>query len=187
MEAAAIRETVNEVVANLIEDDVQQVLSIPVGVSARHVHLSPEHVESLFGEGYELTVQKPLSQPGQFAANETVVVVGPRGALERVRILGPARGQTQIEVAFTDALRLGVVPPVRDSGNIDGSAPATLVGPKGAVHVKEGMIMAKRHVHMHPEDAKRFGVQNGETIRLQTVGERAVMFDQVLVRVSDKY
>lgn len=187
MEAEAIRQIVDQVVASLSVHEVSVDFTIPVGVSARHVHLSAEHLKTLFGDGYELTSQKPLSQPGQFAANETVVIVGPRGAIERVRILGPVRKNTQIEVAFTDALRLGIIPPVRESGDIKNSAPATIVGPVGSIHISEGLIMAKRHVHMRPEDAERFQVKNGDYVQLRTSGERSVVFDNVLIRVSDNY
>lgn len=184
MEVEAIQ---NQVVDNLSTQEEDVELTIPVGVSARHVHLSADDLETLFGTDYQLTVQKPLSQPGQFAATETVVVVGPRGAIEKVRILGPIRKNTQIEVAFTDAIRLGIIPPVRESGDIRGSAPATIVGPIGSVHIREGMIMAKRHVHMEPEDASRFRVKNGDYVQLKTSGERSVVFDNVLIRVSKDY
>jgi putative phosphotransacetylase len=183
-----IREIVQQVVNTLQEERAEVMLKpIPIGVSARHVHLSPEHVIRLFGEGYQLTPMKELSQPGQFAAQETVLIAGRRDAIENVRVLGPARGRSQVEVAFTDALRLGIVPPVRESGNIAGSAPITIVGPKGSVHLEEGLILAKRHIHMTPSDAQYYRVNNGDLVRVRTRGERSVIFDEVLIRVSEKY
>lgn len=162
-------------------------MSIPVGISNRHVHLSTADLARLFGPGHELTVRKELSQPGQYAAEETVTLVGPRGVLERVRILGPVRGATQVEISLTDGRCLGVRPPVRDSGNLAGSPGLTLVGPKGAVTLEEGVIAALRHIHMSPADAARFGVQDGDLVQVKTGGPRALSFDQVLVRVSPQF
>jgi putative phosphotransacetylase len=160
---------------------------IPIGVSARHVHLSKEHVEALFGSNYELTKKADLSQPAQFAANETVTVVGPKGSIERVRILGPVREVTQIEVSKTDSVKLGLNPPMRESGNIQGSAPATIVGPKGSVYITEGLIIAQNHIHMTPEDAERYSVQNGQFVQVQVQGQRPILFDRVLIRISSRY
>ncbi len=161
---------------------------IPVGVSARHVHLSPEHVEVLFGPGAELTPDRPLSQPGQFACRERVLLAGPRGSLSAVRVLGPARGATQVEISATDAIALGVRPPVRESGRHEGSVSLTLIGPAGAVTIDSGVILAKRHIHMRPEDAERFGVSDGETVWVAaTDGPRRTIFGDVLVRVSPNY
>ncbi len=187
MEADTIRQIVDEVMATLTNEGTNELPGIQVGVSARHVHLSPSHVEILFGTGVELTSYKPLSQPEQFAANEMVTIVGPKGSIHNVRILGPARGKTQVEVTMTDALKLGVMPPVRNSGNLDGSAPVTIVGPKGSIYISEGLIIANRHVHMHPKDAKLYGVKDGDQISLKAFAERSVRFEYVLVRVSEKY
>lgn len=162
-------------------------MSIPVGVSNRHVHLSADHLAQLFGKGYELTVRKELSQPGQFAAEETVTLVGPRGVQENVRILGPVRGTTQVELSLTDGRRLGMRLPVRDSGNLEGTPGITIVGPIGAVTLKEGVIAALRHIHMTPADAERFGVKDGDLVRVRTSGPRAVVFNKVVVRVSPKF
>jgi putative phosphotransacetylase len=160
---------------------------VPIGVSARHIHLSPEHIEALFGKGYELTVLKPLSQPGQFAAQETVRVVGPKGSFPRVRILGPARGRTQLEVSKTDAITLGLQPPVRESGNIEGTPGIRLEGPAGAVEIPEGVIIAARHIHFHPSDAERWGIQDKQRLKVRVGGERGLVFENVIARVSDQF
>lgn len=162
-------------------------LQVPIGVSARHIHLSNAHIELLFGQGYELTVMKELSQPGQFAANETVAVVGPKGQFAKVRILGPARDLTQLEVSRTDAFALGVHPPVRESGNIAGSAGIKIIGPAGEVEIEEGVIVAARHIHFHTSDAAQMGIANKEVLRVQLHGERPLTFDDVIARVHDTY
>jgi acetate kinase len=160
---------------------------IPIAVSNRHVHLSRKDIDVLFGEGYDLTRIRPLVQPGQFASAETVTVIGPKGTIEKVRVLGPERKVTQVEVSQTDAIRLGVEAPVRDSGDLRGSAEITLVGPKGQVTLKEGVILSVRHIHMHTEDAKHFGVKDKDRVRVRTQGERPVVFENVVVRVSDQF
>lgn len=160
---------------------------IPIAVSARHVHLSSHHVEALFGKGYELTVKAELSQPGQFASNETVVIAGPKGSVERVRVLGPARLMTQAEVSWTDAKKLGVNPPLRESGDIEGSGAFTIIGPKGSLFLEEGLIIAQAHIHMAPKDAIHFGVQNGEYVMVETDGIRPLAYRQVKIRVSERY
>jgi len=160
---------------------------IPVGVSARHVHLSKEHLEVLFGPGYELTEFRKLSQPGQFAANEKVNLVGPKGRIDGVRVLGPVRSNTQVEVSLTDAYRLGVNPPVRDSGNVENSAGLTIEGPKGSIAIEQGTILAQRHIHFSPEDAAAFGVRDKQIVRVKVAGDRALVFDNVLCRVSPQF
>ncbi|REK76584.1 phosphate propanoyltransferase [Paenibacillus paeoniae] len=157
---------------------------VPVGVSARHIHLSEEHVHILFGEGYQLTEMKPLSQPGQYAANETVAVTGPKGSFGKVRILGPVRKRTQLEVSRTDAFALGVNPPVRESGDIAGSAGITIQGPAGEVVVEEGVIVAARHIHFHTSDAERLGIQDKQKLSVRVGGDRGVVFEHVVARVS---
>ncbi|WP_274361383.1 phosphate propanoyltransferase [Paenibacillus thermotolerans] len=161
--------------------------TIPIGVSARHIHLSPEHFEKLFGPGYQLKEMKPLSQPGQFAAEETVAVVGPKGKFDKVRILGPARGNTQLEISRSDAFALGVNPPVRLSGNIDGTPGITIVGPAGEITIEQGVIVAARHIHFHTDDAARFGISDKQTVSVRVEGERAVVFENVVCRVSDQF
>jgi putative phosphotransacetylase len=175
-----------EKVMKQFQEEVET-LSIPVGVSARHLHLSKEHIEILFGKNYELTKRSDLSQPGQFAANETVTVVSPKGSLERVRILGPVRGETQIEISKTDSVKLGLNPPLRESGNIKGTSPATIVGPNGSVHILEGLIIAQNHIHMTPNDAERYALQNGQYVQVKIQGKRPVLFDRVLIRISPRY
>lgn len=157
---------------------------IPVGVSNRHVHLSPEHVEALFGVGYALTPQRVLSQKGQFAARETVTLIGPKGIIQHVRILGPSRGATQVEISRTDGYALGVHPPVRISGDIQGTPSITLVGASGTVVLQQGLIIAKNHVHMSPEDAQTFQVNEGDRLIVQATGERPIIFADTIVRIS---
>lgn len=160
---------------------------IPIGVSARHVHLSQEDVERLFGKGYELTPIKEL-MGGEYAAKETVMVVGTKlRPIENVRVLGPVRKQTQVEVSKTDAIRLGLQPPIRLSGDLKDSAPITLVGPKGAINLDEGCIVAMRHIHMSPEDANYYGVYNGQEVTVRTLGGRGGSFNHVQVRVDQRY
>jgi len=162
-------------------------LEVSIGVSARHIHLAPEHIEALFGTGYELKVLKPLSQPGQFAAEETVAVVGPKGRFDKVRILGPARGSTQLEISRTDAFALGVDAPVRLSGNIEGTPGIRIVGPKGEVTVDQGVIVAARHIHLHTDDAARMNIKDKQVVSVRTEGERGVTFANVVCRVSEQF
>ncbi len=159
-----------------------------VETSARHVHVTKEHLEILFGEGYELTKKKDLSQPGQFACNERVAVIGTKGQFPAVSILGPVRSATQVEISASDARTLGVSAPVRESGDVAGSAPCKLVGPKGEVEISEGVIVAKRHIHMTPADAENFGVKDKDIVSVKIDSpERSLIFGDVVVRVSDKF
>ena len=159
-----------------------------IETSARHVHVNQETLDILYGKGYNLTVKKELSQPGQFAASEKLDVVGPKGTL-KCSILGPCRKLNQVEVSFSDARALGVTAPVRESGDVAGSAPIKLVGPAGEVTLSEGVIVAKRHVHMTPKDAEAFGVKNGDIVKVEVLNEtgRKVVFDDTVIRVSDSY
>ena len=159
-----------------------------VEVSARHVHVTKEVLETLFGKGYELTPKKDLSQPGQFACEERVTVVGAKRELAGVSILGPVRPETQVEISLTDARSIGVSAPVRESGDIAGSGACKLVGPCGEVELKEGVIAAKRHIHMTPADAEIMGVCDKQIVKvaMNTEGRKTV-YDDVVVRVSDKY
>ena len=159
-----------------------------VETSARHVHVSKADLEVLFGEGYELTVKKELSQPGQYACAERVDVVGPKRTLAGVSILGPCRKDTQVEISLTDARAIGVNAPIRESGDIAGSGSCKLVGPKGEVELKEGVIAAKRHIHMTTKDAQEFGVSDKQEVMVKVEGTgRAIVLDDVVVRVSDSY
>lgn len=160
---------------------------LPIALSNRHIHLSQEHLDILFGEGYELTKIKDLSQPGQYACDEKVDVEGPKGTIKGVRILGPVRPETQFELSISDAFKLGVKPMIRNSGDIKDTPGAKLIGPKGEVEIKEGIIVASRHIHMHTTDGEDFGVADKDTVSIKVNGERGLVFNNVLVRVSDKY
>jgi putative phosphotransacetylase len=159
-----------------------------VEVSARHIHVSREHLDILFGKGYELTIKKNLSQPGQYAANERVTIVGPKRELKNVTILGPVRKSTQIEISLTDARSIGVLAPIRESGNIEKSAPCKIIGPKGEVELEEGVIVAKRHIHLTPEDAKKFNVKDKEIVSVKIVTEgRSSILGDVVIRVREDF
>ena len=160
---------------------------VPVGVSNRHVHLTQEHVEILFGEGYKLTKKKEL-MGGQFASNECVTIVGLKlRAIENVRILGPCRKSSQVEISATDARTLGIKAPVRESGNVAGSAPLALVGPKGVLYLQEGCIIAQRHIHMAPADAAAAGVKDGDIVSVKADNERGTTFNHVKIRVDESF
>jgi len=162
--------------------------SIPVGVSARHVHLTQEAVEALFGPGYQLTERNPLSQPGQYACNETVTVVGPKRQLENVRILGPTRPENQVEISRTDEFFLGLDAPVRASGDVQNTPGCKLVGPHGSFEMKQGVICAWRHIHMHTDDAEFFGVKDKDVVEVAIQGTgRELIFGDVLIRVSPQF
>ena len=162
---------------------------IPVGISNRHIHLSTQDLETLFGKGYELTPIKDLSQPGQYACKETLTLIGPSmRPIENVRVLGPVRKASQVEISLTDSFVLKVKPPVRESGDIAGSAPVTIVGPKGIVELKEGCIIANRHIHMHTSDAVKYGVKDGDYIDVDALqGTRKTRWYGVQVRVRDDF
>lgn len=162
---------------------------IPLGVSNRHIHLSRADLDTLFGAGYELTPIKDLSQPGQFACKETCTLIGPSmRCIENVRILGPVRKESQVEISKTDSFVLKVKPPVRESGSIAGSAPITIVGPKGIVTLKEGCIIANRHIHMSPADAAHFGVKDGDYVDVDALnGTRRTRWFDVQIRASEKF
>ncbi|MEH7379357.1 phosphate propanoyltransferase [Bacillus sp. JJ1533] len=180
-------ETIVEEVVTQLNGKKEDSFSIPIAVSARHCHLSNSDLEELFGEGFELTKKTDLSQPGQFAANEFVTIVGPRGSIEKVRILGPARNMTQVEISQTDSIKLGAKPPLRESGNLEGSAPVTIVGPKGSIYKKEGLIIAQAHIHMNLDDAQNHGVEDGDYVKIEVQGERPITFGKVLIRISPRY
>ena len=163
-------------------------MNILVETSARHVHVTEADLETLFGKGYQLTVKKELSQPGQYASNERVTVVGLKKELANVSILGPCRSATQVELSMTDARSIGIVAPVRESGDVVGSAGCKLVGPAGEVEIGEGVIIAKRHIHMTPADAAAAGVEDKDIVKVVTGGNgRKLVFDDVVIRVSEKF
>lgn len=160
---------------------------LPIALSNKHIHLSQEHIEILFGKGHELVIFKDLSQPGQYACDEKVDIVGPKGILKGVRVLGPARKQTQAEISYADGFVLGVKAPVRDSGDVAGSPGAKIVGPAGEVEIAEGIIVAARHIHMHTSDALDFNVVDKERVNIKVGGERGLTFHNVLIRVHETY
>lgn len=157
------------------------------GVSNRHLHLSQADLEVLFGQGAQLTVFKDLKQPGQYACAEQVNLIGPKSTIRNVRVLGPVRKQTQVEVSRTDSFALGINPPIRDSGDLTGSASLILEGPAGRVEMKDGVILAKRHVHFHTSDAAPLGIKDKEIISVSFEGERGLVFENVLARVHETY
>ena len=158
---------------------------VPAGVSARHVHLSREDLDRLFGPGYALHPCKALSQPGQFAAAEKVAVAGPRGELANVRVLGPVRGKTQVELTFSEAKKLGVPGQVRMSGDVDGTPGCTLRGPAGQLAIPQGVIVPARHLHLSPQQAACFGLKDGQAVSLRMSGQRGGVLDQVICRVGE--
>ncbi len=166
----------------------QDPAALPVGVSVRHVHISAADLQVLYGPGHELSLLRDLYQVGEFAAKEVVSLVGPRmRALENVRILGPIRGRTQVEVSRTDAVYLGINPPVRASGNLQGSSPITLIGPKGTLVLPEGVIVANRHIHMSVADAQRFRVADNDLVQVEVLGDKGLVFHNVQVRVKESF
>lgn len=160
-------------------------MKVTVGISNRHVHLTKEHLEILFGENYELQVLRPVNQPGQFASIEKVSIETSKSKIEEVRILGPIRPYTQVEISKTDAIKLGINPPVRDSGDIKGSEPITIIGPKGKVEIKEGCILATRHIHMTPEQRKQFGLEGISKVGIKILGEKGGIMKEVHIKSAD--
>lgn len=167
--------------------EVQRAEPFLIEVSAHHIHLSQEHVEALFGKGHQLTRESDLSQPGQFACQEQLTIVGPKGRIERVRVLGPARKATQVEIAMTEQFKLGIHPPIRESGDIRDTPGCTLEGPAGSVTLDCGVICALRHVHMTPADALHYGVKDKSTVRVRVPGDRELVFGDVRVRVNPSF
>jgi putative phosphotransacetylase len=161
--------------------------TVPVSMSNRHVHISKQHLELLFGEGHELTRMKDLSQPGQYACDEKIDIVGPKSTIKGVRILGPVRPETQIEVSMFDARTLGVDAVVRPSGKLQGTPGCTIVGPKGQVELDKGVVVAARHIHMHTDDAPKFDLKDNDIVKVRVGEERAVVFENVVVRVHPEY
>lgn len=157
---------------------------VPVGISNRHIHLSQADLDQLFGAGYQLTPMKELSQPGQFACKETVTICGPKGAIEKVRVLGPVRKETQIEIVAGDCFKLGVKAPGKLSGDLAGTPGITVVGPRGSVQTAQGLIVAQRHIHMAPADAQAYGVQDGQIVKIRVGGLRGGIYDNVAIRVT---
>ncbi|HIW71451.1 MAG TPA: phosphate propanoyltransferase [Candidatus Levilactobacillus faecigallinarum] len=176
----------NDIVEDIVTE-LRKKTSFEIEASARHVHLSQGTIDQLFGVGYQLTAKRPLSQPGQFVSEERVTVKGPKGTLQNVAILGPARSHSQVELSMTDARTLGINPPLRESGHLEQTPGVTLVNGNQEVSLPDGAIVAQRHIHMTPSDAKLFGVQNNDIVSVTTTGDRAVTFENVVIRVSDKF
>lgn len=179
---------------NLLNEIVQEVVSrvkkevfIEVEASGRHVHLSEEDVEKLFGKGYTLTKLKDLSQPGQYACKERVTIIGPKGTLKNVVVLGPCRKETQVEISLTDGSILGLKPPIKQSGDLEDTLGIKIATEKGEIELQKGLMVAKRHIHMSIEDAKKFNVADSEIVEVKVFGKRPLIFDDVVVRVSDKF
>ena len=175
------------VAINLLAEEIIGLLTIEMEASGRHIHLSRAHVDALFGVGHRLTAVKDLSQPGQFACRERVTLVGPKGELRNVAVLGPEREETQVEISLSDAAALGIAPPVRQSGELTDTPGVTVRAEGRMLSLDHGLIVARRHIHMTPEDAARWGVQDNQTVRLKTFTSRPLVFDDVVVRVSPKY
>lgn len=178
-----------DVIVDAVMKEISNKLFIMVEASGRHVHLSREDLNTLFGYGYQLTPAKDLSQPGQYACEERVTITGPKNSIKNVVILGPERSKTQVEISLTDALTLGVKAPVRLSGDISNTPGITITNPNNGVTIepKEGLIVAKRHIHMTPEDASRFNIKNGERVKVKVFGERPVILEDVDIRVDKNF
>lgn len=189
MEQESLRQLVINIIQKLTAYSVTELhpKPFPIGVSNRHIHLSKEDLELLFGQGHSLKCQRELSQPGQCVSFETVMLAGPKGCIEQVKVLGPVRKQTQVELSRGDTYKLGVNAPIRESGNLKGSGGITVIGPMGSIHLKEGAIIAQRHIHMTPLDAEIYGVKDGQKTQVKYAGERGVIFDNVIVRISEKF
>jgi acetate kinase len=185
MAREALRALSRSYITRVLEAHKQQ--PFLVEISAHHIHLTQEHVEALFGKGHQLTKHAELSQPGQYACKEQLTIVGPKGRIERVRILGPTRKYSQVEIAMTEQFKLGILPPIRESGDIADTPGCTLESPKGSVQIDRGMICALRHVHMSPEDALRYGVRDKSFVRVRIGGDRELVFGDVLVRVDPSF
>lgn len=184
---AELKALVNKVIETVKDGNAAEG-DIPIGISNPHIHLTKEHVEILFGKDYRLTKLKDLSQPGQYACKEQLTIVGPSmRAIEGVRVLGPERKKSQVEISRTDSYVLKVKPPVRESGDLDGSAPITIIGPRGIVTLEEGCIIANRHIHMSEEEAKVFGVRDGDYADVEINGERRSLFYDVQIRVHKDF
>ena len=184
-EYEAVLEALLQAVQTVNSAASKELDGIPVGVSNRHIHLSQADLDTLFGPGYQLTPIKDLSQPGQFACKETVTICGPKGAIEKLRVLGPVRSKSQVEILTGDGFKLGVKAPARLSGELTGTPGITVVGPKGSVQLSEGLIVAQRHIHMTPADAAVFGVSDGQAVHIEVTGSRGGIFGNVVIRVTD--
>ena len=182
---AVLKLLLEAVQSEAVKREEQSTNEIPVGISNRHIHLSQQDLETIFGSGYELNKIKDLSQPGQYACKETVTICGPKGAIEKIRVLGPVRSKTQVEVLTGDCFKLGTPADARLSGDLVGTPGITVVGPRGSVQLKEGLIVAQRHIHMSSQDAVRFGVHDGEVVDIKVKGGRGGVYSNVVIRAND--
>ena len=182
MNQQLVESIVNEVVKR-----VQDEKCVEIEASGKHVHLSRGAIDTLFGKGYQLTKAKDLSQPGQYACKERVTLIGPKGSLHNVVVLGPERKESQVEVSLTDTLSIGIKVPVRESGKIEGTPGVIIASGSNILRLEKGLIVAKRHIHMTPDDAKKFRVENGEVVQVKVFSNRPLIFDDVLVRVNPSY
>lgn len=188
MEKIIVPEDLVRQVTRLVVDTLQkESRAVPIGVSNRHIHLDRADMDTLFGPGSELTKKKMLGQPGQYAAEEQVTIKGPKGQIARVRVLGPLRSKTQVEISIADGFVLGVKPPVRESGQLQNAPGIEIIGPKGTVKKDACVIAALRHIHMTPKMAAGFGVKDGDFVRVEIPGVRGAILDHTLIRVSDKF
>jgi len=177
-----------KLVTRLVIEELEKFqCSVPIGVSNRHIHLDRKDMDILFGQDSELTFKKELGQPGQYACEETVTLHGPKGELGRVRVLGPLRSESQVEISVTDGFALGVKPPIRESGKLEGTPGVTIIGPKGTIEKDTGTIAALRHIHLTPEDAQRMGVRDKQMVKVEIRGLRGGIFHNVLIRVSEQF
>ena len=177
-----------QLVTRLVIEELEKFQrSVPIGVSNRHIHLDRADMDILFGQDSELTFKKELGQPGQYACDETVTLHGPKGELSRVRVLGPLRSESQVEVSVTDGFALGVRPPIRESGKLKGTPGVTIVGPKGTIEKDTGTIAALRHIHLDPETAQRIGVKDKQMVKVEIRGMRGGILHNVLIRVSEQF
>ncbi len=177
---------IDSLIENIVEE-VKSKLSVLVEASGRHVHLSRDDADALFGKGYEFKIKKPLSQPGQYACEERVDIAGPKGTIKNVAILGPCRGKTQIEISMTDARQLGINAPVRLSGDVEDTPGCKILNNDKEINVSKGVIVARRHIHITPEDAKKFNVRNNDVLKVKVFAERPLIFDDICARISKDF
>lgn len=180
-------EKIVQIVKNILDEEMNKNNLIPIEASGKHVHLSKEHIEELFGKDYEMKIKKELSQPGQYLYEERVRVIGPKGIIENVAVLGPARDNTQIEISLTDSKILGINAPIRESGTLKNSSVAYISNKNKMVKVENGAIVAKRHIHMNKEDAKKFNLKDKDIVKVKVLSKRPIIFEDVLVRVSESF
>ena len=178
---------INEEIVNLIVDEIKEKFSVVVEASGRHIHLSRSDADKLFGKGYTFTIKKELSQPGQFAYEERVTLTGPKGVIRNVAILGPCRNETQVEISLTDARTLGINAPVRLSGDIENTPGCTISSDTSSIEIKKGVIIAKRHIHLTPEDAVKFNVKNNDAVKLKIFADRPIIFEDLIARISKQF